>query len=479
MVPVALAAVVTLVLGGASVARAMEIPPLDAHTDLQFSLDGSTWNDAPDMVLGSWGCELDDGPAIPDPAGAIDGSPGVDPCSMSPGESVDRTYFVRNSTNTGRVGRYEVGVGDFAVSDKSEFAVTSTITGPATADSQTVTLYGEGTLQADDSPDRGTMIAALELAPGQSARVVDEVAVPVNPQNYAQNQSVSPRIWVSFTDLGVIDRDGDGLPDRDEDELGTDADDPLNRLPDGTVGKRYGPEPFLPTPPTGTNLEVDESTLPNGLRIEDGVLVGTPARAGTYDIAFTVTMPGGATYQSIRRLVVHPAAGGGSSELPDFFWPIIAITLIFGPGFGSLMGSLDGSGSGGSLGSDRDDEGQSTPHGPGTDASGPGTDAGGPDTGTGPDNGTGTGADDPAANPGRATVREIGQVPANSVTSREGAPSSEWARANSEVRGSLATTGISGIDLLLWALTASAAGALLILLAKRRRQHGSTVSSDG
>ena len=449
----------------------MEIPPLDAHTDLEFSLDGSTWSDAPDQILGSWGCALDDGPVGPDSVGGIDGTPGVDPCSMSPGESVDRTYFVRNSTGTGRVGRYEVGVGDFVVSDEAEFAVTSTITGSATADSQTVTLYGGGTAQADDSPEPGTMLATLELAPGQSARVVDEVAVPVDPQNYAQYQSVSPRMWVSFTDIGVIDRDGDGLPDRDEDELGTDPDDSVNRLPDGTVGRRYGPEPFLPTPPDGTILEVDESTLPPGVRLEDGVLVGTPTSAGTYDIAFTVTMPGGSTYQSIRRVVVHPAAGGGSSELPDFLWPIIAITLIFGPGFGSLMGSLDDSVSGGSLGSDRDDEDQSTP---------PGTDPDGPGAGVDPDDSAAANPEgNPGANPEGTTDRGTGQVPVNSVTSREGAPSSEWARANSEVRGSLATTGVSGMDLLLWALTASAGGALLILLAKRRRQNDPAVGSDG
>ncbi|MBC7296456.1 MAG: hypothetical protein H5T79_08970 [Dietzia sp.] len=57
----------------------------------------------------------------------------------------------------------------------------------------------------------------------------------------------------------------------------------------------------------------------------------------------------------------------------------------------------------------------------------------------------------------------------NSVTPREGAPSSEWARANSQVRGSLAETGVGATDLLLWALTAAAAGVTLILWATRRR----------
>ncbi|ODQ97663.1 hypothetical protein BFG51_10820 [Dietzia alimentaria] len=57
------------------------------------------------------------------------------------------------------------------------------------------------------------------------------------------------------------------------------------------------------------------------------------------------------------------------------------------------------------------------------------------------------------------------------MTPREGAPSDAWIRANSEVRGSLATTVVSGAELVLWALTAAAAGATLILFARRRRRH--------
>ena len=64
-----------------------------------------------------------------------------------------------------------------------------------------------------------------------------------------------------------------------------------------------------------------------------------------------------------------------------------------------------------------------------------------------------------------------GQVAVNSVTPREGAPSEDWTRANSQVRGSLAETGVGVVDLLLWALTAAAAGVTLILLARRRREH--------
>ena len=60
--PLILAAVATLVLGGASVAQAVTVPALDAHADLEFSLDGSTWTDAPDLALGSWGCDPAGGP---------------------------------------------------------------------------------------------------------------------------------------------------------------------------------------------------------------------------------------------------------------------------------------------------------------------------------------------------------------------------------------------------------------------------------
>ncbi|MFN3340691.1 MAG: thrombospondin type 3 repeat-containing protein, partial [Dietzia sp.] len=345
LIPVALATALTLILGGASVARAVTATPLDAHADLEFSLDGSTWSDAPDLVLGSWGCDLVGGPALSDPVGAISGTPEVDPCSMSPGESIDRTYHVRNATGTGRTGRYAVGIGEFLVSGEAEFDVSSTITGSVGADSQTVTLYGADTPQAADSPARGSTVAALDLAPGQTARVVDEVSVPLDAANYAQRQSVSPMIWVSFSDIGVVDTDGDGLPDLVEDQLGTDPTDPLNRLPDGTVGQRFGPEPFLPLSPEGTGLVVDLSTLPPGLRLEDGALVGTPTRAGTYDVEFTVTMPDGATYTSTRRVVIQPRSGGGSSDLPGFIWPVVVvgvIGVIIGPGLGSLGGSIGG-----------------------------------------------------------------------------------------------------------------------------------------
>lgn len=445
-------------------ARAVTVPPLDAHSDLEFSLDGTTWTDAPDLVLGSWGCDVLDGPDPSAPGGAIGGTPEVDPCSMSPGESIDRTYHVRNSSNTGRTGRYEVGIGEFLVSGEAEFDVSSDITGSGASDSGTVTIYGADTPQAADSPPRGSTLAGLDLGPGQSAIVVDQVSVPLDVENYAQRQSVSPMIWVTFSDIGVVDTDGDGLPDLDENQLGTDPLDPFNRLPGGTVGKGYGPEQFLPTTPPGTVLDVDLDTLPPGMRLENGVLKGTPTEAGTFDIEFTVTMPGGASYTSIRRVVIEPRSGGGSSDLPDFIWPIViiggigVIVGILAPYLGSLAGSLGGSpggpGSGGSAGSG------SLPGATTTTSTTPAprpSDPAGGTAGGGTTQGGGTGG--------------TGQVAVNSVTPREGAPSEDWTRANSQVRGSLAETGVGVVDLLLWAHTAAAAGVTLILLARRRREH--------
>ncbi|GAA1739972.1 hypothetical protein SAMN06265174_10387 [Dietzia kunjamensis subsp. schimae] len=480
--PLILAAVATLVLGGASVAQAVTVPALDAHTDLEFSRDGSTWTDAPDLALGSWGCDPAGGPggsappASPTPPGASASIPDVDPCAMLPGESVDRIYHVRNAADSGRTGRYAVGVGDFVVSEGAEFAVRSSITGATAADSGTVMLYGAGTGQAGDSPARGATVAALELGPGESARVVDEVAVPLGVPNSAQRQSVSPRMWVSFSDVDGLDRDGDDLPDTTEDQIGTDPSDPLNRLPDVTAGHEYGPRPFLPTRPESTVLDVVTDTLPPGMRLEDGALTGTPTRAGTYDIAFSVTMPGGATYTSVRRVVVHPAAGGGSADLPDVVWPVIVggvngvVIGVVGPALGSLTGSLggssDSSGSSGSGGS-RGSGGPGGPGGPAGSDSLAGTTAPTASAPTAPATAATTPDADPATDEGGAT----GRVAESAVTPREGAPSDAWIRANSEVRGSLATTGVSGAELVLWALTAAAAGATLILFARRRRRH--------
>ena len=201
--PLALALVVTLVLGGASVARAVTVPPLDAQTDLEFSLDGTNWTDAPDSVLGTWGCDLGGAPGSTSGSDeAIGGSADVDPCAMAPDEYIDRTYYVRNSTDTGRTGVYEVGIGDFELSKLAEFTVSSVITGATASGEGEYTLYGAGTSRADETPAAETRLAALQLAPGANAKVVDTVSIPTSPENYEQDQSISPRIWVKFSDSG-------------------------------------------------------------------------------------------------------------------------------------------------------------------------------------------------------------------------------------------------------------------------------------
>lgn len=190
-----------------------------------------------------------------------------------------------------------------------------------------------------------------------------------------------------------------------------------------------------------------------GLRLEDGHLLGTPSRAGIYDIGFTVTMPGGATYTSIRRAVIDQPAGG-SVGLPDLFWPVVIIGII-GGGAGSLGSLLGAAGSLDRL----------PPLAPGT------SEAPRPhphDPQPGAPQPSGAQSDDSQTAPapdGTGKIRGAALVP------REGAPSEEWARANSQVRGPLAVTGVDATDLLLWALTATAAGVTLILLASRRRDR--------
>ena len=322
-----------------------------------------------------------------------------------------------------------------------------------------MTVHGADSPRAGDSPEPGREVTALDLAPGQSARVVDAVSVPRGAAEATQRQSIAPMIWVSFveTDPGpdAVDSDADGLPDRVEAQIGTDPADPRNRLPGATVGRGYGHERFLAARPAGTELVVDAATLPPGMRVTDGVVTGTPTRAGTYDVRFTVTMPDGSAYSSVRRVVVGP---GGAAGLFDLIWPWVAaglIGVVGGHVIGHAAGSLAGSSEPGSAGAVADTEPEGT--GP---ATGPGRDSAGVDS---------AGVD--RAGVDRAGVDSGDRADGGAAAAREGAPSDEWVRANSGVRGSLADTGVAAADLLLWALTAAAAGATLVLLASRRRGH--------
>lgn len=531
-VAVAILAIITLVLGGMSVARAATPAALDALVDLEFSLDGSTWSTQPDAVLGSWGCDLAGTPSVPDPGGAIGSSGSVDPCSMARGEYIDRTYYVRNATDSGQPGRYAVGVGDFRVSEDAEFDVSSTITGSSTAESSnTVPLFGPGTSDVGGSTPRGTTVSSLVLAPGQSARVVDKVSVPTRANMTSPRQSVTPMMWVSFD--GLLDTDRDNLPDVVEDEIGTDYLDPYNTLPPTTVGSPYGPEPFLPTPPQDTVLNVDESTLPPGIRLEDGNLVGEATRPGVYDIEFTVAMPDGGTYTSIRRVVIERESGsGGSVDLPDWLWPIIVIVIIIGGGTGSLgslgggsLGSLGGGSPGGSLGSlgggslggalgsleGSIENALGSLASPGGSLIGPGSLVGevsdsliGPGSligGLTSSNSVGGSTPPPAPAPvppapapgpgsgGSAAHSTVGSTGSGTAShshagagsgdrARQAAPSAAWQRANSQVRGELATTGVDIVQLVLWSLTALAAGMLLMFLFRRRDSDPDGADTD-
>lgn len=305
------------------------------HTDLEFSLDGEAWDTEPQAVIGEWGC--------PEGAAATDSVP--DPCRMNPGDEISRTYFIKNSTDTGQTGRFLVGIGEYDISETADFEVSSTITGRAGIGESTgtVSLVGSAASDAGETAQPGQSIASLELAPGQIAMVVDRVSVPMDSENQSQNQHVSPRMWIDFQATGDVDSDGDGLTDVEEEELGTDPNnpdtdgdgvpdgledeigtDPLDPndpgpLPGGTVGEEYGPVPVLPLP-DGYTIDPDKSTVPPGMTIDDeGNLSGTPTTPGTFDVEILVIGPDGEETTVIRPIVIAPEVPGDSDGdgIPD------------------------------------------------------------------------------------------------------------------------------------------------------------------
>lgn len=372
LVLVALAAICTLVLGGVSTARALEPDPLDARADLEFSLDGMLWQDEPMPVIGEWGCESADS------AASEAGQP--HPCRMYPGDAITRSYYVRNAGESGRSGRFSVGVGDIEVSDFAAFDVMTTITSTTEAGSAAGSAEVRGPLLDDggDGVPRGAELASVELGPGAAVRVDDVVTVPGDAPNEAQLQSFSPRMWIAFGAEGVLDSDGDGLTDDEEREIGTDpfdpdtdgdgvpdgvevwtGTDPLDasdpgHLPGAEVGSPYGPHSLLPAIPDGAHLEVREATLPPGMRVnERGELVGTPTRAGEYTIVFDLVTADGEWYEVVREITVAPedSPGPGGSvggSLGDLIGWLIGLGLgsLGGLGFGSLDGGSLGSASG-------------------------------------------------------------------------------------------------------------------------------------
>ena len=330
LVPVALAAVSTLVLGGLSIAHAAAPGPLDPHSDQEFSLDGTSWTAEPDQVIGSWGC-VSPGPSVKTPAGGVVTANGqVDACAMAPGDAITRTYYVRN-TAPAQTGVFSVGVGEYDVSSGAEFKVSSTITSGGATDSHSGDLLG------DEVPGKGLIpnarLAALPLAPGQSARVVDVVTVPEDTKNYSQLQHVSPMMWIDFTGA-ALDSDGDGLSDSREKELGTDPNkadtdgdgindgdevklgsSPLDAkdpgpMPVGEVGVPYPPKgstaKLVPLPP-GATVSVPAGKLPPGLTLNpDGTVSGVPTESGTWTVPVTVTLPDRSTVTVDRVIRVAP-----------------------------------------------------------------------------------------------------------------------------------------------------------------------------
>lgn len=418
LVLVALAAIVTLVLGGLSTARALEPEPLDARADLEFSFDGTHWQDDPQAIIGEWGCEA--AAPGPPPANSERGA-----CRLYPGDSIARTYFVRNANENGRAGRFAVGVGDIEVSDFGTFDVTTTLSPTTGAAETTGTVEVRGPSLDDAGPavPRGAELAFVELEPGAAVRVDDEVEVPVDAPNEAQEQYVSPRMWIEFSAEGVLDSDGDGLTDDEERELGTDPFDPDtdgDGVPDGVevwtgtdpldasdpgdltdakVGVEYPAAPLLPRLPDGAHIEVRTDTLPPGMTVnEAGMLVGTPTKPGEYDIVFDLVTADGKRYEVVRHITVDvqgdPGSGGGSvGSIGDLLGWLLG--LIFGSvggvpdwlDLGSLGGGSVGGGSlGGIFGSlNLGSLGSGSGSGSGSAGSGSGSSGGGSsgDAGTG------------------------------------------------------------------------------------------------
>lgn len=379
VVLVALAAICTLVLGGVSTARALEPEPLDARADLEFSLDGVLWQDEPMPVIGEWGCDAAD---TDEGEGAADaGRPS--PCRMYPGDAITRSYYVRNAGDSGRSGRFSVGVGDIEVSDFAAFDVITTITGTTEAGSAAGSAQVRGPLLDDGggAVPHGDELASVELGPGAAVRVDDVVTVPGDAPNEAQLQSFSPRMWIAFGAEGVLDSDGDGLGDEYEREIGTDpfdpdtdgdgvpdgvevwtGTDPLDAsdpgdLPGAEVGSPYGPHPLLPVIPDGAHLEVHVGTPPGMSVNERGELVGTPTEPGEYEIVFDLVTAEGERYEVVREITVAPegAPGPGGSvggSLGDVIGWLIGLGLgsLGSLGSGSTGSGSTGGGSGGSSG---------------------------------------------------------------------------------------------------------------------------------
>ena len=497
-VPPVLALVATLVLGGMSIAGAIAPSPMSPQTDLQFSLDGRVWTSEPDPVVGSWGCVTFGATVIRPGETTVSANGEVDACAMAPGDAITRTYYVRNVTDSGRSGTFSVGVGDFVVSPRAEFDVASTVTttsGAPARDSDVVRLVGDELGGATVAA--GTTLSGLSLAPGQSARVVDVVSVPRDTGNYSQRQSVTPMMWIDFRATDDTDTDGDGLTDEQEAELGTDPNDPdtdgdgitdgeenalgtdptdagdPGPLPDGKVGTTYPSTVLIPLP-DGATLQVDETTLPPGLSVVDGALVGTPTRPGTYVVEFTVTTADGRVIHIGRTVRIRErgvAAVIGVGEL------IVGIIGGVVGTVGSLAGSLIGAGSLGSVG----DDGSNTGSVPGSGGSVPGGSVPG---GSGP-GAPGSGATTDPTRPGRdGTAAGTGTVdrritdPEGAGAVRTGTPGSSWVAANSQVRSGLASTGVEVGQLALWAATAVALGWLLLLLVRRRRDEEDEPDAD-
>lgn len=459
--PVAVASAITLALGGVTVTKAnAQIAPMNPYTDLEFSLDGQSWESEPQKIIGDWGCDAGDASSTPEIAL---------PCRMGPGDEVSRTYFVRNSTDTGQPGLFTVGVGDYTVTDSAEFTVSSSISeiNGTSATTGTAALIGPNAQSTATPAQRDQALSSLVLAPGEEAMVVDTVTVPRDASEAAQLQSTSPKLWIDFV-AEVNDSDHDGLPDDLENQVGTDPNDPSNSLPPGKVGDDYGPHPLFPgLDGEGITVTIDEGALPPGLKYEDGNIVGTPTQPGKYEIAVTVIDENGDKHESIVTIVIQPEDEEPTGSSGTVLIPIVVGIIGAIGAIGSLphilpwlpIGSSDGGSSDGS----------------------PGSSNGSGNSGSPDNNGNATEGSKAPQRLGAGDQARDEQVDdaLKSQAGRTGSPDPSWQDENSQVRADgLANTGVNVGQMLLWALTALAAGFTLILIARRRRDDEEQEASE-
>ncbi|MGP6174740.1 hypothetical protein [Corynebacterium sp. A21] len=147
--------------------------------------------------------------------------------NMSPGDTAQRTYLVRNLD--ARAGTWEVRLGDYEISEHGYFGVGteaqavsgSAVPGefeiPAPGPGETTWLLGTDAAARENlvTAEPGHLLARIEIGSCEVAGLQDSLRFPDVSANEYQGQSVEPKLQVSFTPIGdesqeFIDGECDG-----------------------------------------------------------------------------------------------------------------------------------------------------------------------------------------------------------------------------------------------------------------------------